>query len=105
MAHLTLQRSGQGCAFRSRSSLRPAPRQGGMVIPFPRPHLEPAADSCPIIGNDQGRREIPVASRRFGCIGATPPHDHPRIFLNIDARGEASCPYCYTKFRLDRFAE
>jgi uncharacterized Zn-finger protein len=75
-----------------------------MVVPFPRPPLEPAADSCPIISNDQGRREIPVASRRFACIGAAPPHDHPRIFLNIGASGEASCPYCYTKFRFDRLA-
>lgn len=25
---------------------------------------------------------------------------HPRIYLDLDAHGEAKCPYCGTKYRL-----
>jgi uncharacterized Zn-finger protein len=25
---------------------------------------------------------------------------HPRVFLDVDARGEAMCPYCGTRYRL-----
>ena len=26
---------------------------------------------------------------------------HPRVFLDLDARGEARCPYCGTLYRLE----
>lgn len=25
---------------------------------------------------------------------------HPRVFLDLDAAGEAKCPYCSTRYRL-----
>ena len=25
---------------------------------------------------------------------------HPRVYLNLDARGETMCPYCGTKYKL-----
>ena len=25
---------------------------------------------------------------------------HPRVFLDVDATGEAMCPYCGTRYRL-----
>jgi len=25
---------------------------------------------------------------------------HPRVFLELDAKGEAMCPYCGTRYRL-----
>jgi len=25
---------------------------------------------------------------------------HPRVFLDVDEQGEASCPYCGTRYRL-----
>ena len=104
MAQLTLQRDGQGCAQRSWAPRKPVRREGGMVIPFPRPRLEPSADFCPITSNDQGRREIAIRARRFVCIGQAPPHDHPRVFLTIRGNNETVCPYCYTKFRFDPLA-
>ena len=26
---------------------------------------------------------------------------HPRVYLDLDERGEARCPYCGTRYRLD----
>jgi uncharacterized Zn-finger protein len=26
---------------------------------------------------------------------------HPRVFLDFDAHGEARCPYCGTRYRID----
>ena len=26
---------------------------------------------------------------------------HPRVYLDLDANGEARCPYCSTMYRLD----
>ncbi len=35
------------------------------------------------------------------CEGATPPYDHPKIYLKIDTQtNEAICPYCNKKFIL-----
>jgi uncharacterized Zn-finger protein len=50
--------------------------------------------------------EIGVPIVRFGCrefkrIGAKPPQDHPRIYLNVVDASEIVCPYCSTLFRFD----
>jgi len=35
----------------------------------------------------------PMADSALWC-------SHPRVFLDVAASGEASCPYCGTKYRL-----
>ena len=35
------------------------------------------------------------------CTGATPPFDHPHIFIDIGGDTEAICPYCSTRFVYD----
>jgi hypothetical protein len=35
------------------------------------------------------------------CVGATPPYDHPHVFLDIGADSEIICPYCSTLYRFD----
>ena len=49
--------------------------------------------------NDAGDKEIVVRVKEFECIGASPPHDHPHIFLDMGEQHEIICPYCSTRFR------
>jgi hypothetical protein len=35
------------------------------------------------------------------CVGASPPFDHPHIFIDMGGDNEALCPYCSTLFRYD----
>jgi hypothetical protein len=35
------------------------------------------------------------------CIGASPPFDHPHIFIDMGSDGEAICSYCSTRFVYD----
>ncbi|MES1199936.1 MAG: zinc-finger domain-containing protein [Pseudomonadota bacterium] len=51
--------------------------------------------------NDVGASRIMVGVREFECIGASPPHDHPHIFLEMDEGVDVLCPYCATWFIFD----
>jgi hypothetical protein len=35
------------------------------------------------------------------CVGASPPLDHPHVFLDMGADAEIICPYCSTLYRHD----
>jgi hypothetical protein len=35
------------------------------------------------------------------CVGATSPHDHPHVFLDIGEDKEIICPYCSTLYRFN----
>ena len=52
-------------------------------------------------GNDDGVLEIRISVKEFNCIGASPPHDHPHIYLYIGDDEPIRCPYCATVFRFD----
>ncbi|MFQ3595599.1 MAG: zinc-finger domain-containing protein [Sphingomonadaceae bacterium] len=51
-------------------------------------------------------RDIPppevetVTSARVFCDGGEGPLGHPRVWLQIDARGFVDCPYCDRRFIL-----
>jgi uncharacterized Zn-finger protein len=51
--------------------------------------------------NDRGVPEIRIGVREFECVGATPPYDHPHIYLDMSDKGAILCPYCATSFRFD----
>lgn len=51
--------------------------------------------------NDSGVEEILIGIREFECLGATPPHDHPHIYLDMGREPQIRCPYCGTLFRHD----
>lgn len=51
--------------------------------------------------NNDGAHAISIGVSEFMCIGATPPYDHPHIFLDMGAETEVVCPYCSTVFRHD----
>jgi uncharacterized Zn-finger protein len=42
-----------------------------------------------------------VHSRRVACDGDEGPLGHPRVWLQIDARGFVDCPYCDRRFLLE----
>ncbi len=52
--------------------------------------------------NDVGVEEIRIGVKAFKCIGASPPMDHPHIFLEMGLANEIFCPYCSTKFVFDK---
>jgi uncharacterized Zn-finger protein len=58
-----------------------------------------AAGSTPHFQNDMGAPVIETGAREFMCIGATPPYDHPHVFLDMGAGNEIICPYCSTLYR------
>jgi len=55
----------------------------------------------PHFHNDPGVAAIEIGAREFMCIGATPPFDHPHVFIDMGDDSEAICPYCSTLYRYD----
>ena len=55
----------------------------------------------PKFKNDRGLAEIRIGAKEFNCIGVSPPHDHPHIYLNMGKDDTIVCPYCSTVFRFD----
>jgi uncharacterized Zn-finger protein len=46
-----------------------------------------------------GLASIEIGAKEFMCIGATPPFDHPHIFLDMGSASEIICPYCSTLYK------
>lgn len=55
----------------------------------------------PHFHNDLGVPVIEIGAKRFMCIGARPPFDHPHVFLDMGSDHEIVCPYCSTLYRYD----
>ena len=55
----------------------------------------------PKFKNDKGVKEITIGVREFECIGASAPHDHPHIFLDMGQDSNIICPYCSTVYKYD----
>jgi uncharacterized Zn-finger protein len=51
--------------------------------------------------NDGGAAEIRIGLKQFKCIGVSPPHDHPHIYLDMGGDDTILCPYCTVLFRHD----
>ena len=51
--------------------------------------------------NDDGAPEVRIGVKEFKCIGASPPHDHPHIYLEMSDDNMTLCPYCATLFHFD----
>ena len=58
-----------------------------------------AQSGIPKISNDIGASEIFIAVREFECIGASVPHDHPHVYLDMGGEDEIICAYCSTRYR------
>jgi uncharacterized Zn-finger protein len=55
----------------------------------------------PHFHNDPGVAVIEIGAKEFMCVGATPPYDHPHVFLDIGEDKEIICPYCSTLYRFN----
>lgn len=52
----------------------------------------------PKFHNDAGVDKITIGAKQFQCVGATPPYDHPHIYLDMGDDKEIICPYCSTLY-------
>ena len=58
-------------------------------------------DVYPRFRNDIAVSEIRIGAKEFECIGVSPPHDHPHVYINMANQDTILCPYCGTRFRFD----
>jgi uncharacterized Zn-finger protein len=64
--------------------------------------ISPSGDTNPAkFRNDDGASEIRIGLKKFKCIGVSPPHDHPHIYLDMGDDSTILCPYCAVLFRYD----
>lgn len=52
----------------------------------------------PHFSNDQGSETIRIGVKEFQCMGASPPFDHPHVFLDMGRDDQVICPYCSTLY-------
>lgn len=57
-----------------------------------------AGTVTPHFQNDRGARRIMIGAKEFMCVGASPPFDHPHVFIDMGDADEAICPYCSTLY-------
>ncbi len=48
--------------------------------------------------NDRGVDRIRIGVKEFQCMGASPPFDHPHVYLDMGADAQIVCPYCSTLY-------
>lgn len=60
-----------------------------------------AQHAIPHFQNDLGVETVRIGAKRFMCIGAKPPFDHPHIFIDMGDEAEVVCSYCSTLYRFD----
>jgi uncharacterized Zn-finger protein len=48
--------------------------------------------------NDKGVDRIRIGVKEFQCMGASPPFDHPHVFLDMGSESQIVCPYCSTLY-------
>jgi uncharacterized Zn-finger protein len=53
----------------------------------------------PHFHNDLGVQVIEIGAKKFMCMGALPPQDHPHVFCDMGDDAEYVCPYCSTPYR------
>ena len=59
------------------------------------------ARAAPHFHNEPGVAQLRIGVRKFKCIGALPPFDHPHVFIDMGESDEAICPYCATHFHYE----
>ena len=55
----------------------------------------------PHLINDKGVDKIAIGVKEFQCMGASPPFDHPHVYLDMGGEDQLVCPYCSTLYRYD----
>lgn len=57
-----------------------------------------AQKATPHFHNSEGYETIAIGVKRFQCVGALPPFDHPHVFLDMGDEQQIVCPYCSTLY-------
>ena len=82
-------------------------RVGALICDAPELQLK-ALTTCsenmtdeviPHFHNDLGVTVIEIGAKKFMCMGALPPQDHPHVFCDMGEDIEYVCPYCSTLYR------
>lgn len=60
-----------------------------------------ADHAVPHFCNDAGVPLIRIGVSEFKCMGASPPQDHPHVYLDMGSDNEIICPYCSTVYERD----
>lgn len=55
----------------------------------------------PYFCNDAGVDTIYIGVSEFKCMGASPPYDHPHVYLDMGVDTQIICPYCSTIYIRD----
>lgn len=55
----------------------------------------------PKFSNDVGAERIQIGVKKFECIGAKSPFDHPHVNLDMGEDDHIVCPYCSTLYKYD----
>ena len=55
---------------------------------------QPKADAVTVVTKDDLPLHCPIADSSLW-------ESHPRVFIPVEESGEASCPYCGNRFRLE----
>lgn len=61
-----------------------------------------ATTTIPHYKNDIGAPKISIGVKEFMCGGASAPHDHPHVFLDMGDDNQIVCPYCSTLYVHDK---
>jgi len=57
-----------------------------------------AANVVPHFANDEGAEKVTIGVKEFKCMGASPPFEHPHVFLDMGSESQVLCPYCSTLY-------
>jgi len=60
-----------------------------------------ADHAIPHFHNEPGVQRIAIGTKKFMCMGARPPFDHPHIYLDMGDSDEIVCSYCSTLYHYE----
>ncbi len=64
-----------------------------------------AGTTVPYLANDEGVEKIFIGAKELKCMGASPPLDHPHVYLDMGEDSQVLCPYCSTLYVYDQRLE
>ena len=79
----------------------PAEQTGHLTAGRPFTAAGMSDEIVPHFHNDPGVAVIDIGAKKFMCMGALPPFDHPHVYCDMGEDADYVCPYCSTLYRHD----